>query len=164
MNRPLRSKKGCWTCRVRKKKCDERRPICGTCDSLTLYCHGYGPKPEWMDNGEKEKAMANDIKETVKTATRKGSSGRIRHEERDGLAAGFPRSRLAPKPLITSPVGATSSKDPPNVGYKEISQVNRSPRRATDLDTRQPVCSGMYECTKGLTLAGFRTTRREYIV
>ena len=29
-----RSRLGCWTCRLRRKKCDERRPACANCDSL----------------------------------------------------------------------------------------------------------------------------------
>jgi hypothetical protein len=27
----LRTKTGCWTCRGRKLKCDEVRPVCGAC-------------------------------------------------------------------------------------------------------------------------------------
>lgn len=73
----LRSKQGCWTCRLRKKKCDEAHPICSTCQSLTITCYGYDAKPEWMDNGEKEKAMANTIKQTVKHTSRSRGSGKM---------------------------------------------------------------------------------------
>lgn len=34
----LRSKTGCDKCRERRKKCDERRPICGACARLQLWC------------------------------------------------------------------------------------------------------------------------------
>lgn len=34
----LRSKTGCLTCVTRRKKCDERRPICGDCHRLGLKC------------------------------------------------------------------------------------------------------------------------------
>jgi Fungal Zn(2)-Cys(6) binuclear cluster domain len=33
-----RSKTGCWTCRTRKVKCDEGRPICGQCTRLEYTC------------------------------------------------------------------------------------------------------------------------------
>lgn len=33
-----RSKEGCWTCRERKVKCDERRPRCHRCKRLDRYC------------------------------------------------------------------------------------------------------------------------------
>ncbi|KAL3426606.1 C6 transcription factor [Phlyctema vagabunda] len=71
MNGPLRNKQGCWTCRLRKKKCDETHPQCSTCETLHITCYGYGPRPEWMDGGEKEKAIANNIKETVKRNSRR---------------------------------------------------------------------------------------------
>lgn len=34
----LRSKTGCLTCIARRKKCDERRPVCGDCHRLGLKC------------------------------------------------------------------------------------------------------------------------------
>ncbi|KAG5939429.1 hypothetical protein E4U53_007806 [Claviceps sorghi] len=66
----LRSKQGCWTCRLRKKKCDEGRPQCSSCESLRITCHGYGPKPQWMDSGEREQAMIEDFKRRIRTTAR----------------------------------------------------------------------------------------------
>lgn len=44
----LRSRTGCLTCRLRKKKCDEGRPVCQTCHSIELTCYGYStPFPHW---------------------------------------------------------------------------------------------------------------------
>ncbi|KAK1973903.1 PRO1A C6 zink-finger protein [Colletotrichum cereale] len=53
-----RRKSGCWTCRLRRKKCEEGGPPCLTCVSRHIHCHGYGPKPEWKDKGEKERQEA----------------------------------------------------------------------------------------------------------
>lgn len=61
-----RSQYGCWTCRIRKKKCDERAPTCWACCSRGITCHGYGPKPGWMDGGEKEKKEAERLKRAVR--------------------------------------------------------------------------------------------------
>jgi len=82
MNGPLRNRQGCWTCRLRKKKCDEGRPQCLLCESLSITCYGYGPKPDWMDNGEKEKAIANELKEIVKHTSRRKDTAKStkRHE------------------------------------------------------------------------------------
>ncbi|CAG7933617.1 unnamed protein product [Penicillium olsonii] len=33
-----RARTGCLTCRSRKKKCDERKPVCTACDSKSLRC------------------------------------------------------------------------------------------------------------------------------
>lgn len=61
-----RSSTGCWTCRLRKKKCHEERPTCSTCNSLRIICHGYGEKPSWMDGGSSEKAESERIKKVIK--------------------------------------------------------------------------------------------------
>ncbi|WDK18398.1 PRO1A C6 Zink-finger protein [Colletotrichum graminicola] len=53
-----RRKSGCWTCRLRRKKCEEGGPPCLTCVNRHIHCHGYGPKPEWKDKGEKERQEA----------------------------------------------------------------------------------------------------------
>ncbi|KFX96160.1 hypothetical protein O988_05448 [Pseudogymnoascus sp. VKM F-3808] len=66
MSDSLRSNSGCWTCRVRRKKCDETSPTCLTCDSLNLPCYGYGPKPNWMDRGVRERKVAKSLRNIVK--------------------------------------------------------------------------------------------------
>ncbi|TEA18722.1 ustiloxin B cluster transcription factor ustR [Colletotrichum sidae] len=53
-----RRKSGCWTCRLRRKRCSEGGPPCINCVNRQVYCHGYGPKPEWKDKGEKERQEA----------------------------------------------------------------------------------------------------------
>jgi hypothetical protein len=90
MSGPLRSKQGCWTCRLRKKKCDEGRPYCSTCESLSITCYGFGPKPDWMNNGEKERAVANSLKEIVKHTSRRKATT-LFSKQRD------PIIRIAPK-------------------------------------------------------------------
>ncbi|KAI3334093.1 fungal-specific transcription factor domain-containing protein [Ustulina deusta] len=62
----LRSSQGCWTCRLRRKKCDEARPVCAACDGLEIDCHYSDAKPEWMDGGAREKQMADELKVMVK--------------------------------------------------------------------------------------------------
>ncbi|THV07272.1 hypothetical protein K435DRAFT_848222 [Dendrothele bispora CBS 962.96] len=76
------SKGGCWTCRLRRKKCDEQREgdSCRTCVRLTIDCLGWGPKrPEWMRDKQAVDAYKANIKAQL---TRKG------------LIRGQPRSSL----------------------------------------------------------------------
>lgn len=40
-----RSKNGCWTCRARKVKCEESRPVCKGCMERCLDCD-YAPRPK----------------------------------------------------------------------------------------------------------------------
>lgn len=56
---------GCWTCRLRRKKCDELHPICGDCNGLEIDCK-YGLKPVWMDGGARQKAKAEMLKKDIK--------------------------------------------------------------------------------------------------
>jgi C6 transcription factor Pro1 len=61
MSTAQRSKTGCWSCRLRRKKCNEGGPPCSNCESRGVFCHGYGPKPPWKDRGEKEREEANRL-------------------------------------------------------------------------------------------------------
>ena len=45
-----RTKTGCWTCRERKVRCDEQRPICSNCVRLGLDCAGYGARITFRDD------------------------------------------------------------------------------------------------------------------
>ncbi|KAK6836179.1 hypothetical protein PG987_006674 [Apiospora arundinis] len=108
MSGSLRSKQGCWTCRLRKKKCDEGRPQCSTCEALSIMCYGYGPKPEWMSDEAQTKTVADGIKQIVKITSR-----RRNNIARDPAG---PTVKLAPKPShgsVDTPItdGATSSPD-----------------------------------------------------
>ncbi len=62
MSARQRSKKGCWTCRLRKKKCTEDGPPCTNCHQFGVLCHGYGPRPTWKDRGDLEKEEARKLR------------------------------------------------------------------------------------------------------
>ncbi|KAH7326445.1 fungal-specific transcription factor domain-containing protein [Stachybotrys elegans] len=66
MGGKVRSNNGCYTCRLRRKKCDESRPICSSCQTLEITCHFGDSKPDWMDSGPKQREMADRIKAQVK--------------------------------------------------------------------------------------------------
>ncbi|KAL2825080.1 fungal-specific transcription factor domain-containing protein [Aspergillus cavernicola] len=110
MSGQIRSKHGCWTCRLRKKKCDEHQPLCTTCDSLSITCYGYGVKPEWMDNGERERAVANSLKEIVKITSRKRIPTKLIQNK------GTLKGRvLAPAPRVSDD-SSSSSPSPDSAG------------------------------------------------
>lgn len=56
----------CWTCKVRRKKCDGKLPVCDGCGALQITCYYDQAKPEWMDGGSKQEAMAKWLKIKVK--------------------------------------------------------------------------------------------------
>ncbi|KAL7819114.1 fungal-specific transcription factor domain-containing protein [Trichoderma gracile] len=78
-----RSKRGCWTCRIRHRKCDEGFPTCKECSNRNILCHGYGPRPSWLDNEHQVRAELSIVKETVKQNARLLNKGPIRAAGRD---------------------------------------------------------------------------------
>ncbi|KAH8660086.1 fungal-specific transcription factor domain-containing protein [Xylariales sp. PMI_506] len=90
----MKSFNGCWTCRLRRKKCDERQPVCNTCAALHITCHYGKDKPEWMDGGVRQEEMAERFKREVKE---------MAHRRREGE-----RMALVSSDLISMGAAATS--------------------------------------------------------
>jgi hypothetical protein len=53
---------------MRKKRCDELRPLCENCSTLQITCHFGNEKPPWMDGGANQKVKAEEVKREVKRA------------------------------------------------------------------------------------------------
>ncbi|PBL04004.1 hypothetical protein ARMGADRAFT_1004673 [Armillaria gallica] len=57
-----RAKSGCYTCRIRRKKCDEARDDnghCHTCVRLKVQCLGFGDKrPKWLSKGKCDEILS----------------------------------------------------------------------------------------------------------
>lgn len=56
----------CWTCRLRRKKCDRVRPVCASCARLHIGCDYSHVKPEWMDGSEKQAEMTKTIQAQIR--------------------------------------------------------------------------------------------------
>ncbi|CEL05193.1 Putative C6 sexual development transcription factor NosA [Aspergillus calidoustus] len=59
-----RSRSGCFTCRLRRKKCDEKHPSCGACSNLCVKCEYK--RPVWWGNAEQRKLQKERIKNKIK--------------------------------------------------------------------------------------------------
>jgi len=88
----VRAKSGCYTCRIRRKKCDEKRMgdggPCETCFRLKLECLGFGAKrPDWLRETSRVSAIRNKIKAhlaaqgMIKGHSGSGSSSRTAIQE-----------------------------------------------------------------------------------
>ncbi|KKK20351.1 hypothetical protein ARAM_003308 [Aspergillus rambellii] len=55
---------GCFTCRLRRKKCDEKHPSCGACINLCVKCEYK--RPVWWGNAEQRKIHKERIKNKIK--------------------------------------------------------------------------------------------------
>jgi C6 transcription factor Pro1 len=140
MSGPLRSKQGCWTCRLRKKKCDESHPICSTCDLLSITCYGYGPKPEWMNNGENERAVANSLKEIVKHTSRRKTTTQLSKQRVTNV-------RLAPKSSDGSIENSSSSPGSSRqLGITPLSDHGSSQGKGVDISKDESAVSLLIIC------------------
>ena len=101
MAKESRSRGGCWTCRARRKKCDESRPHCSLCLSLRIECHGYAKKPGWMDGGAKERAELTSLMRKVAHAIQRRKLGGRRFPAPEAFPP--PYSSL-PSSLVTKPL------------------------------------------------------------
>ncbi|EXJ65358.1 hypothetical protein A1O7_01699 [Cladophialophora yegresii CBS 114405] len=59
-----RSRSGCFTCRLRRKKCDEGKPKCKACRHLGLDCEYK--RPQWWSNNETRRKQKEHIKTIIK--------------------------------------------------------------------------------------------------
>ncbi|KAL8873055.1 MAG: hypothetical protein Q9174_001409 [Haloplaca sp. 1 TL-2023] len=59
-----RSRSGCFTCRLRRKKCDEGKNQCKACKHLGLKCEYK--RPMWWSNNEQRKQQKDTIKNIIK--------------------------------------------------------------------------------------------------
>ena len=89
-----RTQTGCITCRIRKKKCDEQRPICQGCQSRQLACYGYNEAaPTWY-TGKASWKEVRDSDEAKNLRTLAETRYRVRRKvvstERISSTSGIP--------------------------------------------------------------------------
>lgn len=105
------SRSGCWTCRIRHKKCDETRPECNECTLRSITCHGYDQKPQFIDDPELLHLEISRIKKTVKEVYRRKRQLMLRKttssEDQCSLESkGNRTDALSPEPASTDPLDA----------------------------------------------------------
>ena len=84
----MKSFNGCWTCRLRHKKCDEKHPLYDACAALHITCHPFtSHKPEWMDGGVRQEEMAERVKLEVKENAHRRRGERAVHTSDDHFSA-----------------------------------------------------------------------------
>ncbi|KAJ7592928.1 fungal-specific transcription factor domain-containing protein [Mycena floridula] len=116
------SKGGCWTCRLRRKKCDEQREgeSCRTCIRLTIECLGWGPKrPDWMRDKQAVEAYKANIKAQLTRA------GLIRGQPRASLIQAQAAETSPPPP--TARRANTRSSARPQTFHRLSAPADTSP-------------------------------------
>lgn len=116
----LRTKTGCRSCLSRRKKCDEKKPICAACERLHLYCSyraspGATASPEPSDLASpvlQEKAAATQ-EEQILACSPQRTSLSFRHSglttERDWNVFQYASTRFIR--LVISPDATSEYRD-----------------------------------------------------
>ncbi|TGO40574.1 hypothetical protein BHYA_0035g00480 [Botrytis hyacinthi] len=129
----VRSNRGCWTCRIRKKKCDEIQPGCSRCKDVNVECH-YGPKPKWIDDPKFAKEELEKIKAVVAASASKKRAA-FRARKNTGSISSVPKS---PKSHSTNTSATTKiakkGDDLPSV--ENVASVSAPP---IEMDDDKPI-------------------------
>lgn len=76
---------GCFTCRLRRKKCSEEKPRCRACRNLGLDCEYK--RPAWWSNNDTRRKQKDQIKALIKTTkTTEKASGQHTGKQARGKA------------------------------------------------------------------------------
>ncbi|KAG8750272.1 hypothetical protein FRC12_012962 [Ceratobasidium sp. 428] len=132
----VRTKGGCLTCRIRRKKCDESREHnggCETCARLHIECLGYSTKrPEWLKG-----TQVNDFKRSIKhfLADHNAKSSTRPHDG-DFLWLHNSKTRPAPPQQLVNSDESDSESDPDSQPMPSSSYTYSSPPvLSLDLDS-----------------------------
>ncbi|KAG1841656.1 fungal-specific transcription factor domain-containing protein [Suillus subalutaceus] len=134
----VRAKSGCYTCRIRRKKCDESANAdgsCQTCVRLRLQCLGFGAKrPEWLRANDK----VVDLREKIKNFL--AAQGMIK-----GHSGAGPRPNDQEPSILSLSADYASPSTSPQTPTLSISSDERHPGITRndylrgDTDARLPV-------------------------
>ncbi|EWG54322.1 hypothetical protein FVEG_12565 [Fusarium verticillioides 7600] len=102
---------GCWTCKLRHRKCDLQIPACRECTDRRIPCHGYGSKPTWMDGSDAEHRELERIKRAVKQHLKKVRRGQRNQSLLRDVTVTSPSERCTPLQTPLAP-GATGLSSP----------------------------------------------------
>ena len=76
----------CWTCTLRRKKCDGEKPACFACKSRNITCHGFGDRPEWLDSEDRKRVELKKIKDAVKLNRKRRRTEETQDRDDEDLA------------------------------------------------------------------------------
>ncbi|RDW69087.1 Zn(II)2Cys6 transcription factor [Aspergillus mulundensis] len=91
-----RSRNGCYTCRLRRKKCDETHPSCVACTSHGVSCEYR--KPSWWISTQARTLQKDRIKQKVRENKKTQSEVALQEYMEHALPSARPREVPASKP------------------------------------------------------------------
>lgn len=100
---------GCWTCRLRRKRCDSVRHNCGSCQNLEIPCYLGEAKPPWMDGGAGQKQMSETIKGIIKQNAILRREKRLLAHEDHGVVIATETDRVSDRDAVSASAPSRAS-------------------------------------------------------
>ncbi|KAJ5879121.1 hypothetical protein N7455_002586 [Penicillium solitum] len=117
-----RSRSGCFTCRLRRKKCDEGHPSCKACANLCIKCEYK--RPIWWSNAEQRRQQKERIKIKIKQTKSLERSGSLQEHMNRALSSSSSAGHDLGRPIYTDPNLAAHFSTP---GFVPISYSQNYP-------------------------------------
>ena len=144
MPKEARSKGACWTCKLRRKKCDEGQPACSTCMSTAVPCFGYDSNPEWADDGARQKAKEEELRIIIRELASLRRQGRRKRAVAhvDGSRDVEIRDEDLPDVRLTEILSRTNKKNDDLDRERHVNELSsrqsyQDPKASTNLETFQ---------------------------
>ncbi|KAL5614577.1 uncharacterized protein BROUX77_000414 [Berkeleyomyces rouxiae] len=152
-----RSRTGCYTCRLRRKKCDEGTPLCTACKHLGLVCEYK--RPTWWSNNDMRRRQKEDIKIIIKRKKLSEKASRPMQDSSLSMSMSMAMSMAIPLPVqLPLPTGSPPllSHSVPTSTYSDSLDRDRSSSIDSQFSAPEPgdVTAGPMHMT-GFPNAGF---------
>ncbi|KAL8938179.1 MAG: hypothetical protein Q9216_004030 [Gyalolechia sp. 2 TL-2023] len=115
-----RSRSGCFTCRLRRKKCDEGKNQCKACKHLGLKCEYK--RPMWWSNNEQRKQQKETIKNIIKRtklSEKTAQIGTTHAETPPGLSHSLPTSATYSEATARTRAPSIESQESPGYDFNQ---------------------------------------------
>lgn len=137
------SSKTCWTCRIRKKRCDRKQPACSACRSLDITCHDGSSRPSWINNDRERDEFADQIKAQVRE---KAESRREKSYVKVMPLGRTKQSKSGLKVAARTPKADKTKKEAQTSSSENEHSTNNTPQAENvkpDRDVTDPVLLGV---------------------
>ncbi|ODV81012.1 uncharacterized protein CANTADRAFT_4996 [Suhomyces tanzawaensis NRRL Y-17324] len=88
-----RSKNGCWICRIKHLKCDEKRPVCTSCVKFGIECDYSAEKPAYVTDKNLRKEKLTSITLVRKQKQTGGKKFKIEDDDEDAISSAIEAGR-----------------------------------------------------------------------
>ncbi|KAJ5163241.1 uncharacterized protein N7500_005071 [Penicillium coprophilum] len=119
-----RSRSGCFTCRLRRKKCDEGHPACKACANLCIKCEYK--RPVWWTNAEQRRQQKERIKLKIKQTKSLERSGSLQEHMNRILSSPNSGDEFS-RPIYTERYDTNIAAHFTNPGFGPISYTQHYP-------------------------------------